>query len=125
MLGIGAGDYPEEAEGLGLPFPALGERFALREETVQACLRMWAGERGDEGPFRGQHVQLERALNVPQSLSRPHPPILIAGSGERRTLPLVARYAMPATYAPHPRSRASSICCAGSVSRQAATTMPS
>jgi F420-dependent oxidoreductase-like protein len=93
MLGIGAGDYPAEAEGLGLAFPPLRERFEILEETVQACLRMWEGEHGDEQPFRGRHVRLGRALNVPQSLSRPHPPILIAGSGERRTLPLVARYA--------------------------------
>src|SRR5204863_1388912 len=75
MLGIGAGDYPEEAEALGLPFPSLGTRFDLLEETVQACLRMWAGEQGDERPFQGKHVRLERALNLPQSLSRPHPPI--------------------------------------------------
>jgi F420-dependent oxidoreductase-like protein len=102
MLGIGAGDYPEEAQGLGLPFPSLGERFDLLEETVQACLRMWAGERGDERPFRGAHVRMERPLNLPQSLSRPHPPILIAGSGERRTLPLVARYADACNLPPSP-----------------------
>jgi F420-dependent oxidoreductase-like protein len=102
MLGIGAGDYPEEAAGLGLPYPPLVERFELLEETVQVCLRMWAGERGDERPFRGKHVRLERPLNVPQSLSRPHPPILIAGSGERRTLPLVARYADACNISPTP-----------------------
>ncbi len=102
MLGIGAGNYPEEAEGLGLPFPSLGERFDLLEETVQACLRMWQGERGDGEPFHGQHVQLGRVLNVPQALSSPHPPILIAGSGERRTLPLVARYADACNLPPTP-----------------------
>ncbi|HEV8636824.1 MAG TPA: TIGR03560 family F420-dependent LLM class oxidoreductase [Chloroflexota bacterium] len=102
MLGIGAGDYAEEAEGLGLPFPPLGERFELLEETIQACLRTWAGEQGDQRPFRGKHVQMERPLNVPQSLSRPHPPILIAGSGERRTLPLVARYADACNIRPSP-----------------------
>ena len=102
MLGIGAGDYPEEAQGLGLPFPPLAERFDLLEETVQACLRMWDGERGDERPFYGAQVRLERPLNLPQSLSRPHPPILIAGSGERRTLPLVARYADACNLPPSP-----------------------
>jgi F420-dependent oxidoreductase-like protein len=102
MLGIGAGDYPEEAEGLGLPYPSTGERFELLEETVQACLRMWEGKQGDERPFHGKHVQLERPLNVPQSLSRPHPPILIAGGGERRTLPLVARYADACNLPPSP-----------------------
>jgi F420-dependent oxidoreductase-like protein len=102
MLGIGAGDYPEEARGLGLPYPLLGERCELLEETVQVCLRMWAGEQGDERPFHGKHARLERPLNLPQSLSRPHPPILIAGSGERRTLPLVARYADVCNLRPSP-----------------------
>ena len=102
MLGIGAGDYAEEAQGLGLPYPPTGERFELLEETVQACLRMWAGEQGDERPFYGEHVRMERPLNVPQSLTRPHPPILIAGSGERRTLPLVARYADACNVSPTP-----------------------
>ena len=102
MLGIGAGDYEEEARGLGLPYPPLRERFEILEETLQACLQMWTGERGDEQPFEGRQVRLGRALNVPQALQRPHPPILIAGSGERRTLPLVARYADACNIAPSP-----------------------
>lgn len=103
MLGIGSGDYPEEAAGLGLPFPdAPGDRFDLLEETVQACLQMWEGERGSEQAFEGKHVRLGRALNLPQSLSRPRPPILIAGSGEKRTLPLVALYADACNIRPSP-----------------------
>jgi F420-dependent oxidoreductase-like protein len=102
MLGIGAGDYAEEAAGLGLAFPSTVERFELLEETIQACLRMWEGERGAERPFQGKYVRMERPLNVPQSLSRPHPPVLIAGTGERRTLPLVARYADACNIAPSP-----------------------
>ncbi len=69
---------------------------------MQACLRMWDGERGDEQPFHGRHVRLERPLNAPQSLARPHPPILIAGGGEQRTLPLVARYADACNIPPSP-----------------------
>jgi len=103
MLGIGAGDYEEEASGLGLSFPpSIGERFDLVEETVQACLEMWEGERGSERAFEGKHVHIGRALNLPQSLSRPHPPILIAGSGEKRTLPLVARYGDACNIRPSP-----------------------
>jgi F420-dependent oxidoreductase-like protein len=103
MLGIGSGDYPEEAAGLGLPFPErAGERFDVLEETVQACLAMWEGERGSEQALRGKHVQMERPLNLPQALSRPHPPILIAGSGEKRTLPLVARYGDACNIRPSP-----------------------
>ena len=103
MLGIGSGDYQEEAQGLGLPFPeTAGERADLLEETIEACLAMWEGERGSEQAFDGHHVRLGRALNLPQSLRRPHPPILVAGSGEKRTLPLVARYGDACNISPGP-----------------------
>ncbi len=78
-----------EAYGLGIPFPPLAERFERLEEVVQIALQMW---RGDEAPYDGTHYQLLRPLNSPNTLQRPHPPILIAGSGERKTLRLVARY---------------------------------
>ena len=102
MLAIGAGDYEDEATGLGLRFGLLSERFDLLEETIQICLRMWTGEHGDERPFEGRHIRLARPLNVPQALHRPHPPILVAGSGEKRTLPLVARYADACNLKPTP-----------------------
>jgi F420-dependent oxidoreductase-like protein len=101
-LGIGAGHYEEEARGLGIPFPPLKERFEMLDETVQIALRMWSGERGDERPFEGAHYRLERPLNLPQSVSRPHPPILIAGDGEKKTLRLVARYADACSLRPSP-----------------------
>jgi alkanesulfonate monooxygenase SsuD/methylene tetrahydromethanopterin reductase-like flavin-dependent oxidoreductase (luciferase family) len=81
-FGIGAGDYPEEAAGMRLPFPSLWERFDILDETVQACVRMWEGEQGSDLPFNGEYVSMDRPLNLPQSLSRPHPSILIAGGGE-------------------------------------------
>ncbi len=103
MLGIGSGDYADEAAGLGLPFPPTArERFDLLEETIRVCLEMWQGEQGSGRAFEGQQVRLGRALNLPQSLTRPHPPIMIAGSGERRTLPLVARYADACNISPTP-----------------------
>jgi F420-dependent oxidoreductase-like protein len=95
VFGIGAGWFEEEHRALGIPFPATAERFERLEETVQIALQMWADQgRYDRAePFHGRHYRLERTLNVPQAVQRPHPPILIGGSGERKTLRLVARYA--------------------------------
>jgi len=104
-LGVGAGDYEDEAVGLGMGYPPLGERFEMLEETVQICLQMWSGEHGDDQPYQGEHYHLQRALNAPQwpdSPARPHPPIMIAGSGEQKTLRLVARYADACNIQPGP-----------------------
>jgi F420-dependent oxidoreductase-like protein len=90
MLGIGAAWNEEESKGLGLFFPPTKERFERLEEALQICLQMW-GE--DEGPYRGTHYSLDRTMNVPQNLTKPHPPILIGGGGEKKTLRLVAQYA--------------------------------
>ena len=89
-LGIGAGHERDEAAAMGLPFPPTAERFQRLEETLQIADRMWAG---DEAPFEGRHYRLGRPHASPGPVGHAHPPILIGGTGERRTLRLVARYA--------------------------------
>lgn len=90
MLGIGAAWYAREHAAYGVPFPPLAERFERLEETLQIVLQMWGPE---EGPFDGRHYQLAETINSPQPVRQPHPPIMIGGAGERKTLRLVAKYA--------------------------------
>lgn len=97
MLGIGAAWNDEESRGLGIPFPPIAERFERLEETLQIAHRMFSGS---EEPFQGKHYQLDRPLNHPAPLRRP--PILIGGSGEKKTLRLVARYADACNLFPSP-----------------------
>lgn len=87
-LGIGAAWNEEEHRGLGVPYPAVAERFERLEETLQIARQMFDG---DESAYAGTHYSLERPLNVPAPLRRT--PILIGGSGPKKTLRLVAQYA--------------------------------
>ncbi len=87
---IGAAWNEQESKGLGVPFPPIAVRFELLEEALQIARQMWSAE---NGPYHGKHNNLAETLNVPQPLSRPHPPVLVAGGGEKKTLRLVARYA--------------------------------
>jgi F420-dependent oxidoreductase-like protein len=89
-LGIGAAWFEQEAKSLGIPFPPVAVRFELLEEALQIAKQMWSD---DNGPYVGKHNQLEQTLSSPQPLSRPYPPILVAGGGEKKTLRMVAQYA--------------------------------
>jgi F420-dependent oxidoreductase-like protein len=88
MLGIGAAWYEREHVALGIPYPPVRERFEMLEETLQICAQMWSD---NDGPYEGKHYQLAETMCSPQPIRRP--PILIGGDGEKKTLPLVARYA--------------------------------
>ncbi len=89
-LGIGAAWYEREHLGLGWAFPPLRERYERLEEAIRICLQLWSD---DDGPFEGTHYQLAETLCSPRPIQQPRPPLMVAGSGERKTLRLVARYA--------------------------------
>ncbi len=88
MFGIGAAWYEREHVAFGVPYPPLRDRFEMLEETLQICRQMWSD---DNDPYHGKHYQLAETICVPQPIRRP--PVLIGGSGEKKTLRLVAEYA--------------------------------
>lgn len=88
-FGVGAAWYEQEARGLGVPYPDTGERFERLEETLQIAHQMWSGE---AKPFAGKHNQLAETICSPQPVSRPHPPIMIGGMGEKKIPRLVVQY---------------------------------
>lgn len=100
ILGIGAAWYEPEHVGYGIPFPSLGERMDRLEETLQICKLMFTEERPS---FEGRYYRIEEAINEPRPVQPGGPRILIGGTGEKRTLRLVARYADISNFPKHTR----------------------
>jgi len=90
FMGIGAAWNVEEANAYGIPFPPVKERMRRLEEAVQIISKMWTEERTS---FAGKFYQLRDAYCNPKPIQKPHPPIMIGGSGEKQTLKIVAKYA--------------------------------
>lgn len=89
-LSFGAAWFEDEHRELGIPFPSTGERFDLLEDALEITTRLFTGETVS---YEGKVVSLDDARMHPVPVQTPHPPIWIGGSGPKRTLPLVARYA--------------------------------
>lgn len=89
-LGIGAGYLTDEAQAMGLAWPGTAERWELLEDVVRLAQHAWAG---NSEPFRGRRTTVDTSRLQPLPVTRPRPRILIGGSGEQRTLRLVALYA--------------------------------
>jgi F420-dependent oxidoreductase-like protein len=90
IMGIGAAWNVDEATAYGIPFPAVKERMQRLEEAVQIIKKMWTEE---TATFNGRFYQLNKAYCNPKPIQKPYPPIMIGGSGERRTLKIAAKYA--------------------------------
>ena len=89
-FGIGAAWYEEEAKGYGIPYPSTSERFDLLEDNLKLAKALWDS---DEISFEGKHFSAPAITNNPRPLSRPHPRIMIGGTGPNKTLRMVAQYA--------------------------------
>jgi alkanesulfonate monooxygenase SsuD/methylene tetrahydromethanopterin reductase-like flavin-dependent oxidoreductase (luciferase family) len=112
-LGLGAGHYEEECIGLGVPFPPLSTRYELPEDALEVCLRMWSGEYGEDGPYKGHHVVAERLLNLPQVRQRPHHRCSLREPASAEPLRWSPATATPATCARPRTSPRSSMRCGG------------
>ena len=89
ILGVGAGWLPGEYHAHGYPFPSTPERLEQLAEALQVVKAMWTQE---EPTFKGRYFAIEKAYNQPRPIQRPHPPIMLGGSGTR-LLQIAAAYA--------------------------------
>jgi F420-dependent oxidoreductase-like protein len=91
FMGIGAGWNEQESFAYGITFPSNQERMLMLEEAIQIIRKMWTEE--PYASFDGKYYQIHNAYCNPKPIQKPSPPILVGGSGERKTLKIVAKYA--------------------------------
>ena len=93
-LGLGAGWFEREHAAYGIPYPPdVGTRFDLLEEQLQVITGLWTTPLGERFSFSGDHLTVVDSPALPKPVQRPHPPIVMGGSGKRRTPALAARFA--------------------------------
>lgn len=92
-LGIGTGWHEREHEAYGISFPPLRERFERLEENLEIITGLWQTPLGDEFDYEGKHFRLSKSPALPKPVQSPRPPIIIGGSGKKRTPALAARFA--------------------------------
>ena len=90
FLGLGGAWYEREHRALGIDYPGPGERLGRLEETIQICQKTWSD---DDSGFSGEYYTLAETMCSPRPLTDPHPPVMVGGGGEKRTLQIVARHA--------------------------------
>ena len=92
-LGIGAGWFEDEHKAYGIPFPPVRERFDRFEEQLAIITGLWATHEGEKFSYDGTYYQVAESPALPKPAQRPGPPVIIGGSGKRRTPALAAQYA--------------------------------
>ena len=88
--GIGAGWYEAEWKAYGYPWMETPQRMGMFREAVQVITKMWTE---DYPEFHGKYYSIDKPINEPKGIRKPHPMFWIGGSGEKVTLKLVAQYA--------------------------------
>jgi F420-dependent oxidoreductase-like protein len=92
-LGLGTGWYEGEHASYGIPFPPVGERFDMLEEQLAVITGLWSTPVGERFAFTGRHYTLTDSPALPKPVQQPHPPVIIGGTGTRRTPALAAQFA--------------------------------
>ncbi|MHA2276155.1 MAG: LLM class flavin-dependent oxidoreductase, partial [Candidatus Kariarchaeaceae archaeon] len=95
-LGLGTGWHAQEHKMFDIDYPNIQSRYTLLEDTIRALIKLWTSDKAIN--FQSESIKLSGAYLNPKPVQKPHPPILIGGGGEKRTLKLVAKYAQMSNF---------------------------